>query len=174
MNKVFALLLLVFLALVGWVGAGPYWIAGEIRDGIRAGDTAKLERHVDFPQVRDSLKQQLSAAITARAEAESGDNPFAQMAAGIALALVDGMVDAFVTPAGLAGLSSGRAGGGSESPDGNGESRPEPFRNARYTWESHDRFAIRIPAENGEDVIFLLTRAGLQWQMTSILLPGLR
>lgn len=174
MNKVFALLLLVVLALVGWVGAGPYWVTAEIREGIRQGDTAKLERHVDFPQVRDSLKQQLSASITARAEEESRDNPFAQMAAGIALALVDGMVDAFVTPAGLAGLSSGKAGGGASSPGVDGEPRPEPFRNARYTWESHDSFAIRIPAENGEDVIFLLTRAGLQWQMTRILLPGLR
>lgn len=173
MNKLIALLLLVVLALAGWVGAGPYRVAAEIRDGIRAGDTARLEHHVDFPQVRDGLKEQLSASIKARAEAESRDNPFAQMAAGIALALVDGMVDAFVTPTGLAGLSGGKADGAAAGDKGDDESRPEPFRNARYVWEGHDRFAIRIPAESGEDVVFLLTRDGLSWRMTRILLPGL-
>lgn len=171
MKGVLAVLLLVLAGLAGWAGSGPYRVADEIREGIRTADTALLEKHVDFPRVRDSLKQQLSESISARAERDSATNPFAKMAAGIALALVDSMVDAFVTPAGLAGLAGGSVG---DADAGGRDERPEPFRNARKVWESPGRFAIRVPGRDGhEDVVFLLTREGLQWRMTSIRLPGL-
>lgn len=171
MKAVLAVLLLALVGLAGWVGSGPYRVAGEIREGIRTADTARLEQHVDFPKVRESLKEQLSASISAQAEKDSERNPFAKMAAGIALALVDSMVDAFVTPAGLAGLAGGSVG---DADAGRRDDRPEPFRNARKVWESHDRFAIRVPSRAGrEDVVFLLTREGFQWRMTAIRLPGL-
>lgn len=160
-------LVLTVLLLAGVFVSGPYRATAEIRHCIKAQDSACLQQHVDFPAVRDGLKQQLRAMIAARSAVDSQNSRFAELAGRIALSLVDRMVDSFVTPAGLARLASGATAGAS------GEAgAPEPFADAEKAWESHDRFVIRVPARNGQDVAFVLTRRGFAWRMTDIRLPS--
>lgn len=151
------LLLTLVLVTAGWVAAGPWYVTAQIRDGIVHGDEVLLARHVDFPALRADLKQQLHAMLAGRAAARQ-DERMAQVVAGIAALLVDGMVERYVTPDGLAALSSG------------GEGR-RPFANARHDWEAHDRHVLYVPAGNDDEVGFVLARRGLHWQLVAIRLP---
>lgn len=167
MRATLAVSLAALVALAGWIIAGPYLVTGDIRDGLRAGDAQLLARHVDFEAVRADLKQQLKASIVRQAQADRADNPYASLAQDIALSLVDRMVDAIVTPQGLARLARGSA-------RATGDEAAEPFAGARYDWEALDRFAIRVPAAQDNEVVFVLTRDGLVWRMTGIRLPVTR
>ena len=55
MKKTIASVLLLLLAWFSW----PLWTALQIREAVLSGDTAVLERKVDWPGVRASLKQSL-------------------------------------------------------------------------------------------------------------------
>jgi DUF2939 family protein len=90
---------LVCLILLLVYGASPYYSFWRFASAIRAGDSAAISSRVDFPAVRASLKKQLVARF---AHATSGHNRWIN----IGPTLIDVMVDAYVTPDGIAALVS--------------------------------------------------------------------
>jgi DUF2939 family protein len=92
-----AALVCVILLLV--YGASPYFSFWRFASAVRAGDNAAIRSRVDFPAVRASLKKQLVARF---ARATSGHNRWIN----IGPTLIDVMVDAYVTPEGIAALVS--------------------------------------------------------------------
>ncbi|HEX8280147.1 MAG TPA: DUF2939 domain-containing protein [Chthoniobacterales bacterium] len=92
------LLLLIYLA-------SPYVAFWRFTKVLRAKDHARLEAAVDFRSVRESLKQQLRAKLPKpQAAPEPEQNQFAGMVERLAPALIDQLVDAFITPQGLTAL----------------------------------------------------------------------
>jgi hypothetical protein len=47
----------------------------------------------------------------------------------------------------------------------------EPFKNARYTYDSFERFSVWVKDEKGEEIRFVLTRNGFSWKLTNIIIP---
>ena len=97
---VLAVLLLAYLA-------SPYLTFWRFSQVLRAKDHRRMESYVDFRSVRDSLKQQLRAQLPkkdATPESERNKDPFAGLVERLAPALIDQLVDAFVTPEGLTAL----------------------------------------------------------------------
>lgn len=103
--------------LFAWVGLGlvavglahflsPSFSLRSLAAAMSAGDAHALERQVDFPSVRAGLKDQLKAAMLANMAKDSrlNDNPFAGLAVALGPAVVDNVVDASVTPAGIVRL----------------------------------------------------------------------
>ena len=93
---------------------------------------------------------------------------------GFASKLVEDMVDTFVTPSGLANLLEGKKplqSEGSEQSPGSGTPRLEPFKNARYTYDSTSKFSLWVKDGNGGEIRFVLTRDGLAWKLSNIVLP---
>jgi hypothetical protein len=96
---VLALMLLIYLL-------SPYYSFWRFTVALRAGDRNQLARSVDFPSLRKSLKQQLRSKITASPAAEPQEVKkealFAGLSADFGPRLIDTLVDAYVTPEGLA------------------------------------------------------------------------
>lgn len=183
-----SLLAIVALAAAvgGWLWFAPYQAAGELRDALDAGDAVAIEERVDFPVLRESLGDQIRGMLTKTAAEQGGDNPLGALAAGLGSLMVDGILDAFVTPTSIAALAKGeepepghRPGlppkPPSDVPPPSGGAEPaeedEPFANATYRRDSFDRFSILVPTEDGDEVRFVMGRYGLGWKLREIRLP---
>lgn len=81
--------------VIGFV-LSPLPAARGLVQAAKTGDEAKLEQLVDFPAFRDSLKQQLGAELSGEVRGKS--HGLGGLAAMLAPTLVDGAVDALVTP----------------------------------------------------------------------------
>ena len=92
-----ALAVLVVLGFAGAFFAAPFLTAQSLVRAARAGDAVGIERHVDFPAFRQSLKDELSARLLAEfgGEPRGGDDLGGILAAadGVDVAVVgDGVV----------------------------------------------------------------------------------
>ncbi len=92
-----AALLLIYLA-------SPYISFWRFTKVLRAKDRSAMQSYVDFPAVRESLKEQLRAKIPKSDAPAATPDRFAGLLERLAPALIDQLVDAFITPDGLAAL----------------------------------------------------------------------
>jgi hypothetical protein len=101
------------------------------------------------------------------------DNPFAALGAVFAGMMVDKLVDSYVTPAAITQLMAGEkpqptAGQSEETP--NSSSR-KPLADASMSYESLDKFVVRVKGNDGGEGKFVLRRRGLSWKLTEIIAP---
>ncbi len=170
-------LLAVVLGLVTYVVAGPYLAIHGIRTALAEQDTAKLERHVDFPALRVNLRAQVEDYIARRAGPEVSSNLLGAAALSIANQVLGRGVDTLVTPMGIAAILQGRAtwkrtvgetvGGDTYAPP----VPAEPLKDAEHRYESLSRFTATVHDADGDPVVFVITRQGLRWRLTDIRLP---
>lgn len=161
------------IAIVGYVAIGPFVTIHEIKTGIENQDSEKLASNIDFPALRENLKEQFNAYMMKQAATELQGNPFGALGMAIGEKIVDSMVDASVTPSGLSNLAAGRkplqVNGRSPSPSsGQGF---ELFKNAQYNYDGLSKFSARVIAESSGQVRFVFTRDGLSWKLTNIIVP---
>ena len=150
---------IILVLVVGYVAAGPYFTVSAIKTGIVEQDSEKLSENIDFPTLRQNLKDQLNAAMMKNAATELQDDPFAALAAGLATKVVDGIVDSFVTPSGLAAIMEGNEPSKSPESSSGGDSSPpnkdDLFKNARFSYDSMSKFSIWVPNGKGEETRFV-------------------
>jgi hypothetical protein len=79
--------------------ASPYFSFWRFRTALRSGDSAAISSRIDFPAVRASLKKQLVARF---ARATTGHTRWGNLGP----TLIDAIIDAYVTPEGIAALLS--------------------------------------------------------------------
>ncbi len=180
MKKWIALFLVLLLAMAAYVGAGPYLTMHAIKSALQDQDAGALSKQVDFPALRASLKAQLLDAMVREAGEDVQANPFGSFALTMATGLVNGTVEAMVTPIGLAGVMEGRKIWSNTrdsfrrpATDPQGAPLPptEPLRDAHYRYESLSRFTATVEDESGKPIVFVLRRDGLQWKLADIRLP---
>jgi len=169
------------------LGAGAYlyatpWISlNQFREAINAKDLPGIERHVDFPSLRTSLKEQLKSKLSDQIQQESGGNPwvnFGMGAFGYALAepMIDAAVDTYISPAGLKTLMAG------SQPTGGADGGPRapqlPDANSSdasvsMTYKTPNLFVVAASdSSNGQTVRFNFERSKLvSWKLTSVSLP---
>ncbi len=177
MKKWIALVLVVVLALGGFVAAGPYIAIHGIQSALAEQDTGKLERYVDFPTLRTNLRAQLQDRIVRAAGAESQSSFFGALALSLAGGAAGLGVDAMVTPTGIAAILQGRAiwkraSGDTANGDTYGPPRPaEPLEHAQGRYTSLSRFTATTQTDGGGTLTFVFDRQGLVWKLTDIRLP---
>ena len=71
-------------------------------------DTRKIEKLINFPELREDIKVTAKAAMMKSAAVELEGDPFAAMGIMMANAIVDPIIDQIVSPAGLQLLFSAR------------------------------------------------------------------
>lgn len=177
MKKWIAVVLLLVVALAGYVATGPYLAIHGIRDALAEQDTAKLEKHVDFPALRVNLRAQFADYLARRAGPELQSSLLGAFALSVANNVVGGGVDTMVTPLGIGALLQGRSmwkkaigdtvGGDTHAPP----VPADPLKEARHRFESPSRFTATVQDEDGQPVVFVFTRQGLRWRLTDIRLP---
>jgi hypothetical protein len=160
--------------------ASPHWQLYRMRAAVEAHDAQALSRHVDFPSLRDSVKRQIMHRLGAdRALSGSGSNPFAAFGKAMALAVIDPVVDAAVSPAGVAAmLDSGdiRFQPKPDRPAPQSGDSGEPGERARakpnYDLSYRGWNQALVARADGGGVVFVLERHGLWgWKLAAVEMP---
>ncbi len=92
-------LVLICVALLLVYIASPYYSFWRFTAALRSADSAALSSRMDFPAIRASLKKQLVARFAQRTSSHKWWN-------NLGPTLIDTIVDAYVTPEGIAALIS--------------------------------------------------------------------
>jgi hypothetical protein len=158
-----------------YVAVAPYITIYQMKSAAQSRDGEALSEYIEFPSVRQSLKDQMNAMLGKRmAEDEKmKNNPFAVMGAAFAGVMIDKMVDAYVTPAGITQLMAGekpqpRA---EQGDSGAGKTERRPLSDASMSYESFDKFVVKVNVEDGGESKFVLRRRGIGWKLTDIVIP---
>ena len=171
---VIALTLVMAASLVGWYFASPGYAMVQLRDAALAGDADALEQRVDFPAVRDGLKEDLKARMAS--EMTSGDNNGGeQLGAAFAMTLIDPMIDGLITPKSMAKLVEQgvlQADEGASSGDVENEQAPEWVIErdglSRFTARPQNRETLSV-APDAPELVF--ERSGLSWRLVELDTP---
>jgi len=95
----FRWLVLICILLLLVYGASPYFSFWRFTAALRSGDSAALSSRMDFPAIRASLKKQLVARFTKGTTSHKWWKDLGPT-------LIDTIIDAYVTPEGIAALIS--------------------------------------------------------------------
>jgi hypothetical protein len=157
------LLLVVILAAVAtWYHQAPRKTWDRFNRALILGSESELHRTVDFPILRDNLKRDLRVAF----ESSSGNSSAAL--GGLAGALIDPMVDATLTPQGMARVLTVF---GTRRGDPATESSLLQAGRTSFRYRSPSRVDILVHAEDAEPSsggIFTLARSGFSWRLVRI------
>lgn len=168
---------LVLAAGLAWLGAGPYLAMHAIGKAVREENATALARHVDFPPLRASLKAQLGDRLARSVGVEAQTGWLGALGMTVANELAGGAVDLMVTPYGLGAMIEGRkvwnraTGLPPPRTEEGARARSDPWRHAERRYESASRFTATVQTDDGRPVVFVLTRQGLRWRLSDILLP---
>ncbi|WP_458525600.1 DUF2939 domain-containing protein [Onishia taeanensis] len=165
----------------GYAIGSPYLTSYQIKTAANERDGEALAEHVDFPVLRQNLKDQFNLILAQEMEKQvSEDNPFGALGAAFGSMMTDKMVDAYVTPAALAAKLNGRS-EPAQQPEGGNESKPDtstdtdagenPFRDVQMSYQEWDVFHVVVRNEDAEPLTFVLRRQGIGWKLTNIQLP---
>ncbi|WP_206952364.1 DUF2939 domain-containing protein [Trinickia acidisoli] len=124
---------IIVVALAVFAYASPYLVLSKLRDAVQARDAQTIDRYVDYPALRTSLKQQVTQMLSQRVDTEKLQHPLAALGALVGMALVNPLVDAYATPDGVAALLEGLPPQGKpgETPPPVGEEQPQPVQPAQ-------------------------------------------
>jgi hypothetical protein len=150
--------------------ASPWWTLHSLRSAVDRHDAEGVAAQVDFPALRDSVKSQLLGSLTRDAGNEGG-NPFAAIGKAFARAVADPVVDAIVSPAGVAAMvEHGKIAIGQPTRDAEPPAA-EPTRDKpRYALHYRGWRHFAVTAEDGGSFVF--RRDGLwSWKLAGIELP---
>ncbi|WP_338577993.1 DUF2939 domain-containing protein [Brevundimonas olei] len=155
--------------------ASPLLAARSLIQAARTGDERGLERQVDFPAFRASLKDELNARmmVEMRKDRRLADSGLSGLGMLLAPALVGGAVDAFVTPQAISMMvQEGRA----PKPEVTRQEPQEPKsenKRVRQSWgyRDLDTFAVTLTRDDqpDEQVALLMKRRNLfGWKLAGI------
>ncbi|WP_187775319.1 DUF2939 domain-containing protein [Oryzomicrobium terrae] len=104
------LIALAAVAFGGWYYATPYISLAAMKAAAKAKDSQALSAYVDYPALRENLKDALRPKAMEMMARESAHNPMAgTFGAMVANTMINATIDTFVTPEGLATLVRGDA-----------------------------------------------------------------
>jgi hypothetical protein len=159
--------------------ASPWWTLNRLRAAVERHDAEGVSAQVDFPALRDSVKSQLLGSI-ARDTGNEG-NPFAAIGKAFARVVADPLVDAIVSPAGVAAMvEHGKVSIGKPTRDAGTPAaeppRDKPPQHKPPQHEPHYALHYRgwrhfaVTADDGGSFVF--RRDGLwSWKLAGIELP---
>lgn len=188
----------IIAAIAGWV-AWPYYTAYGLAVAARDGDVAFLERHVDWDSVRERLRDDLKAALLQKLAADpapGAERPgTAAFAAAVGPAIVDQVVNSYVTPEVVARLNrmrrdsdategSDTVGSASAESAASAAKISEAIRSARkvslndvkYAFFDRDPFSFRIDFVPNttpplRHAVSLRFKWDGRWKLARVLLP---
>lgn len=192
-------IVVALLGLLLLVGAGvcvsPYISIYQMRQAAKVGDSEGLSKKVNFPVLRDNIKIKFMSAMNENMKGLEG-NLFAGFAQSIVATLVNGMVDTYVSPSGIALMLDGKNPKSQSSirsvapapadqasavaQDSSSTNKAQSIftddQNIKYEYVSFDRFKVSIsntkPSEDRISLIF--DREGLfSWKLVDIDFPSM-
>lgn len=154
--------------------ASPHWHLYRMKAAIESRDADAFSEYVDFPALRESFKGQMMAMMSKKmASPEMKDNPFAALGQSMAVALINPLVDAAISPAGVIAMmenettSLGEASKASMTKPSKPNASKMDYSVAYRSW---GKVAVMSKGENAGS--FILKRDGIwSWKLAAIELP---
>jgi hypothetical protein len=178
-----ALRFLVLLVPAALYVASPFWAAWRLREAVRNGDLAAIERKVEWEAVRSSLKSslarhaQLLPQITAAGE-QIEPTLWQRLKSAMGATMLDRFIDNYVTPAGLPRLYQFRrvwneqVNGEPDEASLTGRERFKRFyaRVIRAEFQALTRVEIEVADKHVPErrYVSVLELVGLEWKLTSL------
>lgn len=163
------------LLAAAW-GLAPVFAGQALIRAAKAGDAAKLERLVDFPALRESLKDQLSLEVASRIGRDPRLTEKGLGGLGMMLApmILDGAIDAVVTPEVVAQMvttaEAPRPAGTPPEPE-NGDRKGDKDLHQSWGYRDLNHFAVTLTDREKPDqhLALILERRGLfRWQLAAV------
>jgi len=160
------------LGLVAY-GASPLLAARSLVQAAKSGNEAGLERHVDFPAFRASLKDELGQRLMGELGRSKSDRGLAALGMVFGKAIVEGAVDTLVTPDTIATMvREGEAPSARKALEGDRADQSSDSR-VRQSWSYRglNTFAVTLTRDDkpDEQVALLMTRRNLfQWKLSAV------
>jgi hypothetical protein len=162
--------LLVIFAI--YLYASPYIALYNIKNAAEQKDADKLSGYIDFPSVKQSLKDQVKTAMVEDIAASDEQDGFEALGTMLAAAMIDPIIDGLVTPDGVALMLQGQKLDFDLSNDTSENKAKAKNEDIDYKagYLSFNRFKVQIidadDADESLDVI--MHRDGLSWKVTRI------
>ena len=169
-----SLMLLAVLFAGVWLYFTPYLAMNQLQKAAKAGDAQAMNELVDFPSLRESVKQNVRSAVSNQVGHRAG--PLGVLGGLLAGAVAAPVVDAVVTPDGIAALTEGRSPGRGHR-GGIDSVAHERSRDVKVKrgYESVDLFVIHFvgKSDGKEKMALVMHRDGLaHWRLTGVRLPA--
>lgn len=175
------------LGLIGggaYLAVTPYISINQFREALQQRDLPAIERQVDFPSVRESLKEQLKAKLVEEIAKQSHSETWLNLgisALGYAIAepMIDAAVNMYVSPAGLKGLMAGTqptipSGLQTAAPQNPADNGGTVASDVQLLYKTPNLFVIssRDTSQPNQNIKFNFERHNLvEWKLASISLP---
>ncbi len=158
--------------LGGGLYATPYFTLYQMYQSAKSNDFQGVASHVDFPALRESVKANMKTMF-AQETAKQDDPLMGILGKFLGGIVLDPVVDAVVTPEGVAALLAGQRlqiGGDHKQPT---FSEKADAVDVKPHYESFNEFVVSIKPK-GDDkppVELILSRQFLDWKVSGIRLP---
>ena len=172
MRKIVILIAAVAILFGAWFYLSPLYTLREMKSAAEARDADKLSAYVDYPAVRADLKGDLRRMIGGHMAQPQGQGLEA-LGSAVALALLDPMIDAMVTPEGVESMFAQQP----KPPQGSPAPAPRvhkppvqaPTENPVIERRGLNEFRVRHKDPSKGAIVF--RRHGLGWKMAGFDLP---
>jgi len=186
MGKKLAIGMVSVIIVLGGAGfyATPYFAYRNMRIAAENKDTETLNNYVDYKSLKESLKANLNDKISREAGSKKGEDAMEKLGAAIASAFINPMIDAFVTPDGLAMIVRGsipdrkKAKRPSEKKTEDGaekkSSRNDPEMETSMYYENANNFVVAFKEKGAaeDQVRLVFKRDGIvSWKLCAMDLP---
>lgn len=165
--------LLVIFAI--YLYASPYIALYNIKNAVEQKDADKLSGYIDFPSVKQSIKDQVKAAMVEELTVNDEQDGFEALGTMLAAAMIDPLVDGLVTPDGVALMFQGQKLDFDSSNDSSEDKAKINNEDIDYKagYLSFNRFKVQIiDADNSDESLdVIMHRDGLSWKVTRISFP---
>lgn len=162
--------LLVIFAI--YLYASPYLVLNIIKNAAEQGDADKLSGYIDFPSVKQSMKDQVKAAMVEELAASDEKDGFEALGTMLAAAMIDPIIDGMVTPDGVALMLQGQKLDfdlNNDTPKNKPKAKNEDI-DYKASYLSFNRFKVQIIDANDPDesLDVIMHRDWLSWKITRI------
>lgn len=169
MKKITLAAAVAAIALVASAYAYPYYALHQMKTAIAERNVDALASHVDFPALRESIKGQLEKTMADSIKAATAsDNPFAAMGQAMVTTMLGKMVDAMVSPEGVAAMVS-KSAVGADTDKGVPAAGAQEKADYSVAYAGWDKFVVRAKTGGDEKGGLVLQRHGLwNWKLSAI------
>ena len=162
--------LLVIFAI--YLYASPYLVLNSIKNAAQQGDADKLSGYIDFPSVKQSMKDQVKAAMVEELAASDEQDGFEALGTMLAAAMIDPLIDGLVTPDGVTLMLQAQKLDfdlNNDKPEDKPEVKNEDV-DYKAGYLSFNRFKVQIIDANDPDesLDVIMHRDWLSWKVTRI------
>lgn len=171
--------IIIVIAILAYLYASPYLALKNLKSAAQQNDIESVSHYIDYPSVRQSLKEQLNAYMLKELRQDK-NNEFAKLGSMLASSMTDTLLDAVITPTGIGLMLQGKNLNPSHMPaqtsSQNSDEKPgkttEKVEYKMY-YTSFNRFVINVKNTERHDqrVQVIMQREGLNWKITQLIIP---